>query len=71
MYICPVCKCEFEDEKESRMARHFLKCWRENNPNHKSNTIEPSETIETREVNNDVMNFFKDLQEGAYARGQN
>lgn len=69
MYICPVCKCEFEDEKESRMARHFLKCWKENNPNHKSNTIEPSETIETREVNNDVMNFFKDLQEGAYARG--
>lgn len=71
MYICPVCKCEFEDEKESRMARHFLKCWKENNPNHKSNTIEPSETIETREVNNEVMNFFKDLQEGAYARGQN
>lgn len=69
MYICPVCKCEFEDEKESRMARHFLRCWKENNPNHKSNTIEPSETIETREVNNDVMNFFKDLQEGAYARG--
>lgn len=69
MYICPVCKCEFEDEKESRMARHFLRCWKENNPNHKSNTIEPSETIETREVNNDVMNFFKDLQEGTYARG--
>lgn len=69
MYICPICKCEFENEKESRMARHFLKCWKENNPNHKSNTIEPSETIETREVNNDVMNFFKDLQEGAYARG--
>lgn len=69
MYICPVCKCEFEDEKESRMARHFLRCWKENNPNHKSNTIEPSETIETRKVNNDVMNFFKDLQEGVYARG--
>lgn len=68
MYICPVCKCEFEDEKESRMARHFLRCWKENNPNHKSNTIEPSETIETREVNNNVMNFFKDLQEGTYAR---
>lgn len=69
MYICPICKCEFEDEKESRMARHFLKCWKENSPNHKSNTIEPSETIETRKINDDVMNFFKDLQEGAYARG--
>ena len=34
MYICPICKCEFEDEKESRMSRHFLKCWKENNPNH-------------------------------------
>lgn len=48
MYICPICKCEFEDEKESRMSRHFLKCWKENNPKHKTNSIEPSETIETR-----------------------
>lgn len=62
MYICPICKCEFEDEKESRMARHFLKCWKENNPNHKTNSIEPSETIETRKENKDIADFFASLQ---------
>lgn len=62
MYICPICKCEFEDEKESRMSRHFLKCWKENNPNHKTNSIEPSETIETREENKDITDFFASLQ---------
>lgn len=62
MYICPICKCEFEDEKESRMARHFLKCWKENNPNHKTNNIEPSETIEIRKENKDITDFFASLQ---------
>lgn len=68
MYICPICKCEFEDEKESRMSRHFLKCWKENNPNHKSKEMKPSETIETRKVNDNIMNFFNNLQENKYAR---
>ena len=62
MYICPICKCEFEDEKESRMSRHFLKCWKENNPNHKTNSIEQSETIETRKENKDITDFFASLQ---------
>ena len=62
MYICPICKCEFEDEKESRMSRHFLKCWKENNSNHKTNSIEPSETIETREESKDITDFFASLQ---------
>ena len=62
MYICPICKCEVEDEKESRMARHFLKCWKENNSNHKTNSIEPSETIETRKENKDITDFFASLQ---------
>lgn len=62
MYICPICKCEFENEKESRMSRHFLKCWKENNPNHKTNSIEPSETIEIRKENKDITDFFASLQ---------
>lgn len=62
MYICPICKCEFENEKESRMSKHFLKCWKENNPNHKTNSIEPSETIETRKDNKDITDFFANLQ---------
>ena len=62
IYICPICICEFEDEKESRMSRHFLKCWKENNPNHKTNSIEPSETIETRKENKDITDFFTNLQ---------
>lgn len=62
MYICPICKCEFENEKESRMARHFLKCWKESNPNHETNSIEPSETIETRKESKDITDFFASLQ---------
>ena len=62
MYICPICKCEFEDEKESRMSRHFFNCCKENNINHKTNNIEPSETIETREENKDITDFFASLQ---------
>ena len=62
MYICPICKCEFEDEKESRMSRHFFFCLKENNPNHKTNSIEPSETIETRKENKDITDFFASLQ---------
>ena len=60
MYICPTCCKEFE--KEEVLVKHFLKCWKDKNPNHHSKSAPRSEDINTREVNEDVMNFFISLQ---------
>jgi hypothetical protein len=60
MYICPTCCKEFE--KEEVLVKHFLKCWKEKNPCHKSKSAPRSEDINTREVNEDVMNFFASFQ---------
>jgi hypothetical protein len=56
MYICPVCNKEIE--KEDDAVKHFLRCWKEKNPHHKSKSAPYSEDINTREVSDDVMNFF-------------
>ena len=60
MYICPTCRKEFE--KEEVLVKHFLKCWKDKNPNHHPKSAPHSEDINTREVNEDVMNFFASLQ---------
>ena len=60
MYICPVCEKEFNTE--SMIQRHFLSCWKEQHPYHKSKSAPHSVDIETREVNNDVLNFFNSLK---------
>ena len=59
-YICPTCKREFESEES--LVKHFLKCWKEENPSHKSNPAPRSEDISTRTVNDDVANFFSSLK---------
>lgn len=60
MYICPFCKNEYE--KESRLTKHYLKCWKEKNPFSKSKELIESEAIETRKDNEDIVNFFASLQ---------
>ena len=60
MYICPTCKREFPTEND--VVKHYLKCWKEKNPCHKSKSAPRSEDVNTREVNNDVMNFFSSFQ---------
>ena len=60
MYICPTCSKEFE--KEEDLVKHFLKCWKDKNPNHQSKPAPRSEDINTREINEDVMNFFNSFQ---------
>lgn len=57
MYICPTCKKEFEIEE--KIQKHFLKCWKEQNPYHQSKSAPQGETVTTRTVNSDIMNFFK------------
>ena len=49
MYICPICEKQFE--KEEVFVKHFSKCWKDKNPNHKSKPAPRSEDINTREIN--------------------
>lgn len=60
MFICPTCSKEFKTEEMIRS--HFLSCWQEVHPYHKSKDAPRSADIVTREVNDDVMNFFKSLE---------
>ena len=56
MYICPTCNKGYENEEV--LASHFLQCWREHNPNHKSKPAPCKGNINKREINDDVLNFF-------------
>ena len=57
MYICPNCSKHFEIEDV--LTKHFLKCWKEQHPYHKSKPAPRSEDVNTREINNEVLDFFK------------
>ena len=57
MYICPTCSKSFETDDV--LTKHFLKCWKEQHPYHKSKPAPRSEDINTREVNDEVLDFFK------------
>ena len=61
MYICPTCYKEFE--KEEACVKHVLKCWKDKNPNHQSKPAPRSEDINTRDINDDVANFFDSLKQ--------
>ena len=60
MFICPTCGKIFE--KEDLLTKHFLKCWKEKNPNHKSKPAPRSEDINTREDNQEILNFFNSFK---------
>lgn len=60
MYICPTCNKKFEYEDD--IAKHSLKCWKEHNPNHRSKEAPHSDDIIERQMNNDILNFFKGFQ---------
>ena len=60
MFICPECNKGFE--LESALIKHLSRCWREKHPNHKSKDAPRSEDINTRNINNDVLNFFNSLK---------
>lgn len=62
MYICPTCQKEFSTENE--VSKHFLNCWKEKNPNHKSNPAPRSEDVVVRQLDNDIADFFSSFQEG-------
>ena len=60
MYICPICNEEFDTEEA--VAKHLLKCWNTKNPYHKPKSAPRSEDINKREINGEVMDFFKSFQ---------
>ena len=61
MYICPVCNLEFKIEQS--IQKHFLACWKEEHPFHKSKDAPRSKNITTREINEDVTQFFNSFKE--------
>lgn len=62
MYVCPICNCKFS--KADAVAKHSLACWKEHNPNHKSNPAPRSEDIVTIEAEPQIYDFFANLQKG-------
>lgn len=60
MYICPICGKAFKSEEA--VAKCMLACWRQANPNHHSKPAPRSEDINTRDVSDDIANFFNGLE---------
>ena len=66
IYICPTCGKELNKKEE--IAAHFLKCWKEQNPHHKSKSAPRSKDITMIKVSEDIEKFFASLQEENYER---
>jgi len=62
VYICPICNRTFDIEDQ--IAKHSLRCWREHNPYHKSKPAPHTTDLNERKVNNEVLDFFANLQKG-------
>ena len=60
MYICPTCGKQFENDEV--LTKHFLKCWKEKNPNHKSKPAPRSADIDTREDSQEILDFFNSFK---------
>ena len=62
MYLCPICGKEYKSD--AAVAKCFLRCWREQNPNYRSKEAPHSDDIVTRQCNDDVANFFTQFGKG-------
>lgn len=60
MYICPICGKAFKSKEA--VVKCMLSCWRQVNPNHHSKSAPRSEDINTRDVSDDIANFFNELE---------
>ncbi len=62
MYICPTCKKKYSTEIE--IKKHNMICWKKANPHHKSKSAPQGETIITKEINNNILDFFNSFKKG-------
>lgn len=60
MYICPTCGREFREEV--LIQKHFLSCWKEKNPYHQSKPAPHSEDIVSRDINDEITDFFNSFK---------
>lgn len=60
MYICPTCNRGFKNKEN--IQKHFLNCWKEQHPGHKSKPAPRSEDIETKQIDNGVLDFFNEMR---------
>ena len=60
MYICPTCSQSFNAEEV--LAKHFLKCWKEQCPYHKPKPAPRSEDVNTREIKPEIADFFNSFK---------
>ena len=60
MFICPTCGKHYD--KEVRLTKHMLQCWKELHPYHKSKPAPRSEDINTREDSDEILNFFNSFK---------
>lgn len=58
MYVCPICKKQ-RFEAEELLSKHYLKCWKEQHPYHQPKPAPRSEDINTVEIDEDILNFFR------------
>ena len=62
MFICPTCNEKYTTEEE--IKKHSLACWKKANPYHKSKSAPQGETIVTKNVSNDILDFFNSFKKG-------
>ena len=62
MFICPTCGKQFE--MEDALVKHMSKCWREKKPHLRSKPAPRSEDVNTREISNELIDFFDSFKRG-------
>ena len=60
MYICP--NCQKKIDKEDKLVKHLSHCWKEQHPGHVSKSAPRGEDKETRQVSDDILNFFNSFE---------
>lgn len=61
-YLCPICKKEYKEEE--KVAKCFLKCWKDTHGEVKSKNAPRSEDKITRQCGSEVFDFFEKIQRG-------
>ena len=60
MFVCPTCGKQFDTE--NALVKHYLSCWKEQNPGHKSKSAPRSEDINTRTDSQEILDFFNSFK---------